>query len=243
MDLYEESEKILCVDGKTNFNPEGFKVLEIERIGRFFNWANSINTGVRECSNENVLYLDCDRILPNDYFKQISEVIKEDVFVFPKSLYFLRHDFSLKELKAIKAAPLDFKEDLIDDHRVTDPLIIRKKNPMSGCVSFTRTTFFEVGGYDHGFEGWGYPDYDFWMCATIFGCEFLPMDCIELHQKHSYGTEFRNVQLMNLWNCVKYHRKWNLTYPNTLYEFAFSLGVPLEDTQTLPLREFLNAHG
>ena len=138
---------------------------------------------------------------------------KDDVFVYPKQLYSIREDVSLERLRFIRDNINDCQSLLHADHRTTNPENIHSKNVFSGCVSFTKSTFNRLGGFDERYQGWGYPDFDLLMNAKTNGCEFVGIDCQELHQHHSHGPD-KKFRLMNLWNCYQYLKKWNLKVPD-----------------------------
>lgn len=226
-DLFQDCQKIVCSDGPSNFKPDGFKIIEIMRSTQYYCWADTINTGVQNCSFEFIFYFDCDRIVPKTYFSQCLNTLKnENCFVFAKHLYSLRDDFSAHELNQIINDIKNHSNLLIEDHRVLDPCIIRKKNPFSGGVGFRKETFLKTGGFDPRFKGWGYPDTDFFYNTSKSGHKFLPVDFCELHQKHDYNiNSYFEMRLHNLWNCRQYIEKWDLPKKD-LDQFRIELDVP-----------------
>jgi|688.fasta_scaffold443641_1 hypothetical protein len=241
-ELFEDCEKIICSDGLSNFKPEGFKLFEIPRLTQHYCWANTINTGVQNCSFENIFYFDCDRIVPKNYFSHCLNVLQnENCFVFAKYLYSLRHDLSIHKIKHIINDVKNYSDELIEDHRVLDPRIIRRKNPFSGGVGFRKQTFLNAGGFDPRYKGWGYPDTDFFYNTHIRGHKFVPIDVCELHQKHDYNVNsYLELRLHNLWNCRQYIEKWNLP-KDSLEKFRVELSVSHKSLyQSGTLSEFLD---
>jgi predicted glycosyltransferase involved in capsule biosynthesis len=112
---------------------------------------------------------------------------------------------------------------------------------MSGCVAFTRRTYYDVGGFDPSFVGWGYPDYDFWMRALCYGCQFIPLKFPELHQYHERDGVPDDVFLaMNLWNGVQYFDKWMMPIGGkSLHALACHLKTSYNEARSMSLKEFI----
>lgn len=225
-DGFNECEKIVCVDGKAKNNFVNWKIIEIKRKRPFFCWADSLNNGVSLCNNNIVFYMDSDRIVTKDFFIESIAVIKENEnsFVYPKYLYSLKIDANANRLKNIRDNINENYVYLEPDHRQTNPLVFRKKNPFSGCVCFEKSNFLKCGGFDPRFCGRGYPDYDFMMNVISRNLKMIPIDKIELHQKHEYeGNNYKNM-LQGLWNMKQYSEKWSLPN-NQVLELMHDLKV------------------
>ena len=226
---YKDAQKILCVDGTPNVHPEGWDVIEIPRRDGFFCWADAINTGVNLSVNSTVFYCDSDRVLPTDYFVRVVKIVAEQprAFVYPKYLYSVQQDANAEVLRAMRDNIDLFQAVLRPDHRQKNPLVLSCKNPMSGCVAFSKDVFQGLGGFDPRFVGWGYPDYDFLMTATRARIPFVETLDKELHQQHPYAIGLRNVELHNLYNLRQYLEKWGLSL-NSLQGTSVRLGVTRE---------------
>jgi hypothetical protein len=247
MDGYPQCQKILCVDRTTNVCPADFEVLEVQRPGRFIHWATVREAALSRARYENILWLDSDRILPRDYLRRALAVLAENTFVFPARLYNLLADVPTDLLKRIRDNIQAYPNLLQADHRAyRDPAhATASKNPMSGCVAFTKTTYQNSGGVDPAYHGWGYSDTDYFMTTFRAGCRFVPLDCDELHLKHHRGPDdsfqsYRLFGLMNLWNGAYYYRKWKLPLPESMRVLARALSVPLADLETMSLEQFCN---
>lgn len=208
---YAEAEKILCLDGQ-GWTPSEFKICNIERTNDFFCWAASLNTGVSAASNEMVLYMDCDRIIPTNFLLQAESMLRENPksFVYLKNLFNLKRDENVENIKMIRDNVEKFRDVLKPDHRQNNPEIFSRKNAMSGCVAFCKSHFMNLGGFDERFVGWGYPDYDFLMKALKSNSELISINASELHQKHQYTADHREFTLHNLYNMNQYVCKWDL---------------------------------
>jgi hypothetical protein len=244
MDGYGQCQKMLCADGVTNVCPTDFDILEVQRPGPYYCWATVWEAALSRARYENILYLDSDRILPGDYFRRALAELADDTFVFPARLYNLEADVPTDVLKRIRDNVGSYPHLLRADHRVWDDPAssVRRKNPMSGCVAFTKTTYRNSGGMDSAYTGWGYPDTDYFTKTFRAGCRFVPIDCDELHLKHGYRQGPRNSArlfcLTNLWNGVYYHRKWMLPLDEELHYLASVLGVTIQDAETMSAEQF-----
>lgn len=209
---YAACDKILCVDGAATWRPTGFKILEIERRTPHYCWADALNTGVSIARNSRVFYFDSDRIVPVNFFTESLKILeRHEAFVFPRQLYSVKSDASVKTLREMRDNPRRHLRSLKPDHRVLDPGILGHKNPFAGCVGFQRHVFLRFGGFDDRFTGWGYPDYDYFM--TIFTRHrhaIYPLDMTELHQHHGYRDNQRVIDMHSLWNCHQYVQKWQI---------------------------------
>lgn len=214
---FSSCEKILCVDGETDWHPPGFRVLSIRRPGPYYCWADALNAGVSEAKHPFVFYFDSDRVVPVEFFELGMAVLEqENAFVFAESLYSLASDATIDELRQLRDDPSVpiYRQRLIEDHRVLDPESLGYKNPLAGGVGFRQLTFLDHGGFDRRFVGWGYPDYDFFMNVyRAKRAKFCPLDVAELHLHHPYQETPQNVMLHNLWNCRQYVEKWQIDTP------------------------------
>ena len=223
---YASAQKILCVDGESDISIEGWTILKIGRAGDFFCWADSINKGVGGASEEIVVYMDSDRIVPTCWFSECCSLLSVDKnrFLYPSRLYSLKSHVGVDALREIRDNVGSNERLLTPDHRQDDPKVYGRKNPFSGCVAFGRSAFFDCGGFDGRFVGWGYPDYDFMMKVKTRGLPVIPIDASELHQRHEYAIERRMFRMHNLYNLRQYVEKWDLPRDH-LERVAESIGV------------------
>jgi hypothetical protein len=205
MEGFADCQKILVVDGQTNIRPEGWEVIEVPRPLGVFNWASMWEAGVDASTNENIIYLDSDRILPLDYLTKVEEVLKDNVVLFCGSLFNFKEYHDPEEILDIQQTmTLDKIRDdwatykvLFDyDPRWRLPLNGPGKGPCSGNTAFTKTTFKRSGGVDPWFEGHGaYADTDYHKQLHEMGVEFIDMDVPELHLKRgAYDAGHRDPQ-------------------------------------------------
>lgn len=211
MDGYKDCQKILCVDGQTNTWPSDFEIIEVNRPeSGFYCWAKMWDVAVDQAIHDNILYLDSDRILPKSFLTQVLDNIEDNAFLFPDTLYKMAKTVGYKEISVIRELRhISNSFGWLDNRVYSNPWdAIARKNPMSGCVAFTKSTFKQSGGLDYSFQGWGYPDTDYFASTYNLGCKFIPLECTEYHLYHAYGEDHYYVSLMGLWNGLKFCRKW-----------------------------------
>lgn len=224
MPLYKESQKILVFDGKSDFVPNDWQAVQVPRINGEFCWGRMWDAGVFSSNNENIVYLDSDRLLPKNYLELINENIQDDLFIFSSMHFMMTQKQPIHICKSILSKTL---EDLFDDDfamttlryevRHRDPYHGSGKNVMSGSTAFTKKTYKRIGGVDHWYCGHGaFADTDFHMQASINDCGFLDLGISELHLSHEKLNDKNDeIQDKDLWilsldNFIYYCEKWKL---------------------------------
>lgn len=224
MNLYDQCQKTLIVDGKVNVVYPDWHVVEVPRIGGKFSWSNMWGAGVGSARFENVLYLDSDRLLPVSFLELVIDNLQEDTFIFTSNHFMMREESPQELCEQI----LDFEigdlienEDLLKhlkyEPRLKEPTHGPGKNVMSGGTAFTRKTFYRLGGVDAYYTGHGaFADTDFHYTAHRGGCCFVDLGVPELHfphpKKNKKGKDIGRMKLriMGLDNFLYYSCKWNL---------------------------------
>ena len=144
MSLIESCQKILCVDGQTDLQLEGFETLEIPRHGKHFLIGTNVTLAVEHCRYDKILYLDPDRVLPKSYLCEIIDKIKVNCFVFPKFLYNLKKSISTEELKHLRdQSPENLQAEkgppyLEADHRVYQTICVSNKQAVCWVCRFSQ---------------------------------------------------------------------------------------------------------
>ena len=223
MPLYKHCQKTLIVDGKLQKVYEDWNSIEVPRVSGNFCWGRMWDAGVLSATNESILYLDSDRILPANYLKKVVDNVKDDVFLFTSN-HFMMH----------KVLSVDLCQEFLDeddcfgnpkfagslqyDPRFKDPVHGPAKNAMSGSTAFTKKTYIRLGGVDHWYCGHGaYADSDFHYQASLAGCRFVDLKVPELHYMHAKVNNDGNVvgydklKLLALDNFIYYCDKWCLS--------------------------------
>ncbi len=218
MDLYDKCQKILCVDGESNILLPDFTVCKVKRPRNLFNWAEAWKTGIEKATSEKILYLDSDRILPTNYLVELEKTIKDARFVYSSNLVRLTRDYNLSQIRNIRDGKIDYAHE--KDRRLPHPpnmdVVSLGKNPFSGNTAFTKKTYKDTGGVDPCYEGWGYPDTDYYLRTYKAGYEFFAINCTELHLLHPYSVETKLLKLMNLWNGSRMAKKFKMQLDQSL---------------------------
>lgn len=225
MKYYDQCQKVLVVDGKPNEVFNDFDMISVPRVGGKFSWSNMWAAGVGVSRHPVVLYLDSDRLLPNNYLELVLDNIKDDVFLFTSLHFMVLRDIPVEDCKLFLNSPLDsvlyddkFVGKLEFEPRFCNPVNGPGKNVMSGNTAFTKKTFLELGGVDPWYCGHGaYADTDFHRQAAKAGCQFVDLKATELHYHHTklseHKTELDNNTLFRLGldNFIYYSVKWGVS--------------------------------
>jgi len=224
MPLYNECQKTLIVDGRTNYVPMGFDIINVPRIKKRFSWANMWDAGVFSARHPIVVYLDSDRMLPQSFLELVATV-KNDQFMFTSKHFHMTKDIEIGKCKQFLqenlAEGVFVKDEFLGcfkyEPRFKDPVMGPGKNVMSGSVAFTKKTYLESGGVDPWYVGHGaFADTDYHMQVAKLGCEFIDLNLPEIHYHHfkvdNTGEEIDELTLhrMGLDNFIYYCKKWEL---------------------------------
>ena len=98
MPFYDECQKTLVVDGKTNCVPKDFEIIEVPRILGEFSWANMWDAGVFTARFNKIIYLDSDRMLPPN-FLELTKDVSDDCFMFTSKHFHMLDDITLEDCK------------------------------------------------------------------------------------------------------------------------------------------------
>ena len=224
MESYSDCQKILVIDGKSDFVPQDFEFVEVPRVNGRFSWANMWDAGVFAAKYEKLLYLDSDRLWPEDLLHQIDYKLIDDVFLYTSQHFALQKEISLNicekllnDLKQTGALSVEEYWGLVKlDPRFGEPFHGSGKNVMSGGTAFTKKTYNRLGGVDPWYCGHGaFADTDFHYSAFRKGCQFIDLKLPELHLFHLKMNNTRVLTDSEIWklsvdNFIYYCHKWNL---------------------------------
>ncbi len=238
MPLYENCQKTLIVDGKIDNIPNDWQVLQIPRNNGKFCWGRMWDAGVAVSRFENIIYLDSDRLLPNNFLTSVVDKIKDDAFLFTSKHFQMLSELCIDKCKeflnsesmqiAIRNSACIGKVRYEPRHKM--PFHGPSKNVMSGSTAFTRKTYLKLGGVDHWYSGHGaYADSDFHMHCSMKQCEFIDLDLLELHFPHNkldnnIAIDEKTLHKMSLDNFIYYCCKWNLSM-NLADNLAVKCGI------------------
>lgn len=225
MDGFEECQKTLVVDGRLESYVAGWDVVQIPRIDGKFCWGRMWDAGVGTARHQKIVYMDSDRLLPNNFLSRMVEEIRDNTFV-STSIHFQ----ALKELDWTQCKNVLYRLGS-DDTIFADDVFIGNffyevrhqkpyhgpgKNVMSGSVGFTRKSYLKSGGVDHWYCGHGaFADTDYHMQTARLGYQFIDLKLPELHYYHTKDNYHRkDLEKMSFTNFSYYCQKWGL--PNIL---------------------------
>ncbi len=224
MPLYEKCQKTLVVDGRTNYIPMGFDVINVPRTKKQFSWSNMWDAGVFSARYPIVVYLDSDRLLPKS-FLELAATVQDNQFMFTSKHFHMMRDMEIDKCKEFLQANLEkgvfVKDEFLGcfryEPRFQEPITGPGKNVMSGSVAFTKETYVRSGGVDPWYRGHGaFADTDYHMQTAKMGCEFIDLNLPEIHYHHfkidQKGNEIEELALhrMGLDNFIYYCKKWQL---------------------------------
>jgi len=224
MELYASCQKTLVVDGKIDYIPPDYDAIQVPRIKDEFSWSNMWAAGVYSARNPVVVYLDADRLLPDD-FLELAQDVQDGCFAFTSKHFHMLQDMEIetckKFLRENQKPGIFVDDDLLGqlkyEPRFEDPVHGPGKNVMSGSVAFTKRTFEILGGVDPWYRGHGaFADTDFHFQAAKAGCTFIDLNLPEIHyHHHKLGNDSKEIdeitlRRMGLDNFIYYCQKWKL---------------------------------
>lgn len=186
-------------------------------------WKSKMtNVGVSEASNEIIILLDSDRILPHNYFKNIISSIKKKQVVSSTHLIKLKRKFLDEDIESKK---ITFEIDV-----KTKENLGRTKNLFAGNTVMFRSDYFNLGGYDETYKGYGYADTD--MCKKVMesDLEVIWSPEEEIHLFHdsivSWESQFLNYDQLKIQTAIngfKYYKKWKLKLESTFKDLIIKI--------------------
>lgn len=200
--LVRISEIVLVCQDKTNCIDTGFKRTIHLNLDLDFYWKPHMNNcGVRLCSNDLIVLLDSDRILPQGYFTRYSNSLFPGEFLTTTTMYKAQNILSDKEIE--------------DDHYFFDyddkseQNDMHMKNAFSGNTILYRQDYWDAGGMDENYKGYGYCDNDFTRLMLSKNKKPVYVNDAELHLFHGRPNpdKYRD---QNIKNGLFYCKKWGL---------------------------------
>ncbi len=224
MSFFDQCQKTLVVDGKSNIILDDFEVIQLPRVTNEFNWSYAWSAGVLTAKYPIVWYLDSDRLLPKNYIQLLKNTVREDKFVFTSNHYLMESELDLETCKDFvyrtSREGMLLEDKFIGkikfDPRYGEPINFPGKNVMSGNTAFLRSTFEKLGGVDVWYEGHGaFADTDFHIQSAVAGCQFIDLKVPELHYFHEKKNNDQKVddetlKKMSLDNYLYYCVKWKI---------------------------------
>ena len=187
---------LLCQNGSPHV-PAVFPTTLINLRETRYKRARAINIGMKNIQTEKVAIMDSDRVLPPNYFTRHSNFERGTVLS-------TRHLFNLA--RAATDDEVRYQHNLVGEwwKRMDDPTF-PQRNIMSGNTLMYREDFFNCGGMDETYTGYGFQDNDFAMQALKCGLTFTFVDEVEIHLHHERATFSWDDFLRN---GEYFERKW-----------------------------------
>lgn len=175
------------------------------------------NFGVSKASSEIIALLDSDRVLPNGYFGEVEKRMSPGLFFSCENMIQLVRPHLDEEIESS-----ELEGNMEERCKGWEP---RRKNLFSGNTTFTKQDFFNVGGMDENFAGYGFADNDMTYNVMSKGMKAIWMDGLEIHLHHEKETmegnkmvSFEKYRKTSQKNFNRFIGKWRLEeYAKKIY--------------------------
>ncbi|MBP2832925.1 glycosyltransferase [Aquimarina sp. U1-2] len=178
--------------------------------------ARARNLGAQNASYENLVFLDVDCIPCEHFIQHIKETLP-----LQRALYMGYPKYLKKNCEVIEKS--------LQEHSISHPLrpkvsTIEKCKDYgmfwSLCFFITTSLFFELGGFDEAYQGYGAEDTDFAFTARQWNIPFYLTPFIVYHQQHSFFRPPFNHLYAIVANSNHFNSKWKCwPMTNHLQEF------------------------
>lgn len=173
------------------------------------------NVGVKNASNNILVLLDSDRVLPQNYFASTKERLRPGCIATPEKLLRVLDDYTDEDI-------LSGRIETKSEYRHTENKG-RYRNLFAGNTMLFKQDYEVLGGYDESFIGYGYADTDMTRKAMNLGFQILWTEAEELHLKHDISVCWNEqiiplgiFKIMTATNGLRYHFKWKTSIEETL---------------------------
>lgn len=180
-----------------------------------FNKCKANNLGASLCKHDVVCFLDTDILIPfHAFITAYEDIVSGYMGVYCLSgAYGLHFDGDMKR-KFIECN-FDFNKTLTIYELMRHKNDIHfSKQPLTGSFMMHRDFFIRIGGWNEGFEGWGYEDAEFNQRVVIgYGLEsYKVLDDVSLiHLEHpKYGNNSWYAKCSDNKNRELYHKIVNM---------------------------------
>lgn len=192
---------------------------------KIYNKPYMCNYGVSMAQNEIVCILDSDRILPSNYFYDVSLNLNFYDFV---TTEYIKQCINDETDNAIEENLFEYEQ----EERSIDNKI-NCKNLFSGNVLFYKKRYLEIGGMDEAFIGYSFNDNDITQKVITDKKNnpiYLNQDEIHLyHDKNfffnSYFFTKDEKEVHCVTNMLKYCNKWNVEIKERYKEAKLYVGI------------------
>src|SRR5574343_465508 len=101
MPLYDRCQKIIVADTKIDSVLSDWEYVQVPRVNGKFCWGRMWDAGVCSAKYDKIIYLDSDRLLPKSYLKEVSEKLKDDMFLYTSQHFMMLKELSIENCKEI----------------------------------------------------------------------------------------------------------------------------------------------
>lgn len=200
-------EVILVCNDRTEESFEGCDLHNMEM--EEYNKPKMCNFGVSKASEDLIVLLDSDRILPSGYFDKLNLELKRGQFASCKKMLNIKSECSDEQ---IESEDFEFAE---EERSMTWE--IRRKNLFSGNTAFFKRDYLDVGGMDESFVGYGFADNDMTLNVMSKGMTPIWSDSPEYHlyheklvMEHGKLVDFVQYRKTSQLNLNRFLKKWKL---------------------------------
>ncbi len=191
------------------------------------------NYGAQQATFEILAFLDVDCIPSEDYFCKIKNDSLSDKALYMARPLYLINMVNMKGFDVLKDAlehpirPIYTKTFQIDDYGQFWSL----------CFYMNANLFFEIGGFDEDYNGYGAEDTDFAFKCRDLKIPFFLTDTNVYHQQHAFMRPPLNSMEAIVDNSNLFYSKWNV-WPMSYHLQKFNdLGfIQWEPQQTTPIK-------
>lgn len=137
--------------------PKWVRHVFLKTVSHSYNRSAGFNFGAR-CARGSILLLhDNDMLIPNTYCRNIISLARKgyEAINVKRYIFYLTRSHSEKVLESINNILTDAPDYIVQNLEA------------GGSMAITRNAYFEIGGMDEEFIGWGGEDIEFWQRCSL----------------------------------------------------------------------------
>jgi predicted glycosyltransferase involved in capsule biosynthesis len=163
-----------------------------------FSRSGSKNLGAKQCTDDVVLFLDADTVVPHEQIDAAIELARQGYMVHPFSEY--------------HSIPSNYSRQIFINEQKPSPKISNWSIDWAtgGAIAMPKDFFFSIGAYDEGYIDWGFEDISLIIVGKKAGVELkrIPGNCYHLwhpreeenenilKNKEKYLSEYMNEEVL-----------------------------------------------
>lgn len=195
--------------------------------------ATARNLGASMANFEVLAFLDVDCIPSYNYIANIK-----NLEILPRALYMGQPMYLTKAVSNVQTFQFT-KDAILHPHRPNYNTITQTEDYglfWSLCFFITSTLFFEIGGFDEDYTGYGAEDTDLSFKCKALGIPFFLTPYKVYHQQHAfYRPPLKSItSIIN--NCNRFYKKWGIwAMANHLEKFNEAGYITWNKEQSKPI--------